>query len=166
VPAMGFARAQPILHTTHRAPRAKKRPGGNNMANRIQTTHAGSLPRPAKLIDLNHRRIDGEKIEDATFDRELKDAVVDLVGKQKGAGVDLVNDGEFGHTMGYDYDYGAWWSYVVRRLNGVEVVPVPLWELEQVPRGLRRSAHRLRAARSVHGTLQPGGARPDHLQGP
>lgn len=29
--------------------------------------------------------------------------------------------------MGWDYDYGAWWSYVVRRLNGVEVEGKPLW---------------------------------------
>ncbi len=38
-----------------------------------------------------------------------------------------VNDGEFGHNMGWDYDYGSWWSYVVRRLNGVEVEAKPLW---------------------------------------
>ena len=98
------------------------------MPDRILTTHAGSLPRPAKVIELNHQRIDGEKVDEATFQRELKDAVVDLVRRQKQAGIDLVNDGEFGHTMGYDYDYGAWWSYVIRRLNGVEVVPVPLWD--------------------------------------
>jgi len=100
------------------------------MPDRIRTTHAGSLPRPAKVIELNHQRIDGEKVDEATFERELKGAVVDLVRRQKQAGIDLVNDGEFGHTMGYDYDYGAWWSYVIRRLNGVEVVPVPLWELK------------------------------------
>ena len=46
---------------------------------------------------------------------------------QKEAGIDLVNDGEFGHTMGWDYDYGSWWSYVVRRLNGVEVEAKALW---------------------------------------
>jgi 5-methyltetrahydropteroyltriglutamate--homocysteine methyltransferase len=78
------------------------------MPDRILTTHAGSLPRPAKVIELNHQRIDGEKVDEATFQRELKDAVVDLVRRQKQAGIDLVNDGEFGHTMGYDYDYGAW----------------------------------------------------------
>jgi Methionine synthase II (cobalamin-independent) len=100
------------------------------MPDRILTTHAGSLPRPAKVIELNHQHIDGEKVDEAAFQRELKDAVVDLVRRQKQAGIDLVNDGEFGHTMGYDYDYGAWWSYVIRRLNGVEVVPVPLWELK------------------------------------
>ncbi len=97
------------------------------MADRIQTTHVGSLPRPAKVIELNHKRADGEKVDEADFDRELKGAVVDAVARQKEAGIDLVNDGEFGHTMGWDYDYGSWWSYVVRRLNGVEVEAKPLW---------------------------------------
>jgi len=97
------------------------------MANRILTTHVGSLPRPAKIIELNHRRATGEKIDEAAFDRELKNAVVETVRKQKEAGIDLVNDGEFGHTMGWDYDYGSWWSYVVRRLTGVEVENKPLW---------------------------------------
>jgi 5-methyltetrahydropteroyltriglutamate--homocysteine methyltransferase len=53
--------------------------------------------------------------------------VAETVRKQKEAGIDLVNDGEYGHTMGWDYDYGSWWSYVVRRLNGVEVENKPLW---------------------------------------
>ena len=29
--------------------------------------------------------------------------------------------------MGWAYDYGSWWSYVVRRLGGVEVVNTGLW---------------------------------------
>jgi 5-methyltetrahydropteroyltriglutamate--homocysteine methyltransferase len=97
------------------------------MADRIRTTHAGSLPRPKNVIDINHRRAAGEKVDEAAFDRELKVAVADAVAKQKKAGIDLVNDGEFGHNMGWDYDYGSWWSYVVRRLNGLEVENKPLW---------------------------------------
>ena len=97
------------------------------MANRILTTHVGSLPRPPKLIELNHQRVVGEKVDEATYAQELKNAVVELVSRQKEVGIDLVNDGEFGHTMGWDYDYGAWWSYVVRRLTGVEVEAKPLW---------------------------------------
>ncbi len=97
------------------------------MADRILTTHVGSLPRPANMIELNRKRVDGEKIDDATYDRELKNAVVDVVKRQKDVGVDLVNDGEFGHTMGWHYDYGAWWSYVIRRLTGVTAESKPLW---------------------------------------
>jgi 5-methyltetrahydropteroyltriglutamate--homocysteine methyltransferase len=98
------------------------------MANRILTTHVGSLPRPAKLIELNNQRIIGEQVDEVVFGKELDGAVVDVVRRQKEAGIDLVNDGEFGHTMGFDYDYGAWLSYVIRRLNGVEAVPIALWD--------------------------------------
>ena len=97
------------------------------MARKILTTHVGSLPRPKNIIELNRKRADGEKIDEAEFDRELRTAVIDTVKKQKEVGVDLVNDGEFGHNMGWNYDYGSWWSYVVRRLDGVEVQSKPLW---------------------------------------
>src|SRR5262249_31546967 len=86
-----------------RKPIARRETQGKNMANRIRTTHVGSLPRPAKVIELNHQRVVGEKFDEAGFERELKTAVVDLVAQQKKAGIDLVNDGEFGHTMGWDY---------------------------------------------------------------
>ena len=95
---------------------------------RILTTHVGSLPRPDRLIELNHQLFVGEDTDGAEYEGELKNAVVDLVRRQKEAGVDLINDGEFGHTMGYDYDYGAWWSYVVRRQGGVELVELELWD--------------------------------------
>ena len=29
--------------------------------------------------------------------------------------------------MGWAYDYGSWWSYVIRRLGGVEVADTGLW---------------------------------------
>ena len=97
------------------------------MANRILTTHVGSLPRPAKLLELSQKRTLGQNADEAAFEKELKNAVGDVVRLQKEAGVDLINDGELGHTMGWAYDYGSWWSYVVRRLAGVEVSNTGLW---------------------------------------
>jgi 5-methyltetrahydropteroyltriglutamate--homocysteine methyltransferase len=97
------------------------------MANRILTTHVGSLPRPAKLLEFSQQRTLGGKFDDAAFERELKDATIDVVRHQKEVGVDLINDGELGHTMGWAYDYGSWWSYVIRRLAGVEVLKTGLW---------------------------------------
>jgi 5-methyltetrahydropteroyltriglutamate--homocysteine methyltransferase len=109
----------------------KRRNARNNeeekMANRILTTHVGSLPRPPKLLELSQKKTLGEKFDEAAFDRELKNAVGEVVAKQKEVGVDLVNDGELGHTVGWAYDYGAWWSYVIRRLGGVEIVKQGLW---------------------------------------
>ena len=102
------------------------------MAHRILTTHVGSLPRPAKLIEAAHKRT-VDNTDETAFEKELKGAVIDVVRRQKEAGIDLINDGELGHTMGWAYDYGSWWSYVVRRLEGVEVVKHGLWKTPLKP---------------------------------
>ncbi len=52
---------------------------------------------------------------------------------QRDAGVDLVNDGEFGHSMGHRYDYGSWWTYVFQRLGGLELLEAGVLEIPQTP---------------------------------
>jgi len=44
---------------------------------------------------------------------------------------DIVNDGEYGHSMGERYDYGAWWSYVFPRLSGLEITDAALLSAPQ-----------------------------------
>jgi len=85
-------------------------------ANRILTTHVGSLPRPESLLELY--RTDAP---DAKLLPGLKSAVADIVKRQTEVGVDCVNDGEFGKAMRAAVDYGAWWSYVYDRLTGFEL---------------------------------------------
>ncbi|MEA2179086.1 MAG: 5-methyltetrahydropteroyltriglutamate--homocysteine methyltransferase [Solirubrobacteraceae bacterium] len=89
------------------------------MGSRILTSHAGSLPRPDELIDLNRRRGAGEAVDEAAYAQQLQDATVDVVRKQRELGIDLPNDGEYGHAMGQKVDYGAWWSYIFGRLGGL-----------------------------------------------
>jgi 5-methyltetrahydropteroyltriglutamate--homocysteine methyltransferase len=101
-------------------------------SDRILTSHVGSLPRPEHLIALNAQRARGEFTDEAGYQEELKDAVIDLVRRQKETGIDLVNDGEYGHSMGHDYDYGPWWTYIFQRLSGLELVEVALWNVRQV----------------------------------
>src|SRR6185437_386054 len=117
------------LHNKNHAPRSAARSANreDTMANKILTTHVGSLPRPQKLLDVAQKRTLGQQFDQAAFDREMKSGVADVVKHQKDIGIDLVNDGELGHTMGWAYDYGAWWSYVVKRLGGVEAQNVSLW---------------------------------------
>jgi len=98
---------------------------------RILTSHVGSLPRPEKLIELNSQRASGEHTDEAGYQQELRTAVIDLVARQKECGIDLINDGEFGHSMGHDYDYGPWWTYIFQRLSGLELVEEALWMLPQ-----------------------------------
>ncbi|MGP0071423.1 MAG: cobalamin-independent methionine synthase II family protein [Bryobacteraceae bacterium] len=83
---------------------------------RILTTHAGSLPRPADLIEMYRDRAPAEKLES-----RLTSAVAEVVRQQVEAGVDVVNDGEFGKPMADDVDYGAWAFYIYERLSGFEM---------------------------------------------
>ena len=91
----------------------------------IRTSHAGSLPRPAHLIDLNRARRDGDRdaVDDATFDAALADAVRDVVARQRALGITDPGDGEYGKSMGENVNYGAWWSYSFGRLGGLEPGP-------------------------------------------
>ena len=59
--------------------------------NRILTTHVGSLPRPKDLIELYQ-----QDAPDVALLPRLKSAVADIVKQQVEAGVDVVDDGEFG----------------------------------------------------------------------
>jgi 5-methyltetrahydropteroyltriglutamate--homocysteine methyltransferase len=71
---------------------------------RILTTHAGSLSRPADLIAINRARAAGEKIDDVSYEQCLAEAVAGVVRKQREVGVDVPDDGEFGKPMSANYD--------------------------------------------------------------
>lgn len=97
----------------------------------IRTSHAGSLPRTPELIEANKvkqaqntARLTGESVSDAQekeFDELLAASVADLVKRQKNLGISLPNDGEYGHAMAADFDYGAWWHYSFARTGGLEL---------------------------------------------
>ena len=70
------------------------------MPDRILTSHAGSLPRPEDLIALNGQRAAGDFTEEAVYLGRLRTAVADVVARQRDTGIDVVNDGEYGHSMG------------------------------------------------------------------
>jgi 5-methyltetrahydropteroyltriglutamate--homocysteine methyltransferase len=85
----------------------------------IRTSHAGSLPRPDDLIELNRRWIDGDLDDEAGYRKKLREATVEVVRRQADVGIDIPNDGEYGHAMGTKVDYGAWWQYSFTRLGGL-----------------------------------------------
>ena len=83
---------------------------------RILTTHAGSLSRPANLIALSKSIAIGEaKADDSAYAQVLAASVADVVSKQRALGVDIPDDGEFGKPVAGSYDYGAWWNYAFAR---------------------------------------------------
>ncbi|HWC29081.1 MAG TPA: hypothetical protein VG845_03265, partial [Dehalococcoidia bacterium] len=63
---------------------------------KILTTHTGSLPRPADLIDMIRKREAGEHVDEDAFQARVRSAVAETVQKQIDCGIDLVSDGEEG----------------------------------------------------------------------
>jgi 5-methyltetrahydropteroyltriglutamate--homocysteine methyltransferase len=82
-------------------------------ADRILTTHVGSLPRPADLHAMNVARRGGEKIDDALYNARVRKAVMDIVRKQVDIGIDIVDDGEMSKP--------SFITYINERLGGFEV---------------------------------------------
>jgi len=80
------------------------------MNDRIRTTHAGSLPRPAELVGLHARRFAGEKIDANELAALSHRATVDVVRRQCDVGIDEVNNGEVGRE--------SFFTYVQHRMTG------------------------------------------------
>jgi 5-methyltetrahydropteroyltriglutamate--homocysteine methyltransferase len=97
---------------------------------RIRTSHAGSLPRPAALIELNRDRLAGDgAVDEDRFQQHLTEAVDGVVGTQHDLGITTPGDGEFGKAMGQAINYGAWWSYSFQRLGGLELGQGSLFDM-------------------------------------
>jgi len=96
-----------------------------NSRERILTSHVGSLSRPDALIAANRRREEGQGGDEAAFQQLLQAAIVEVVQRQKNAGIDVPNDGEFGKSMGHAVNYRAWLSYAFARLSGLQMEKPP-----------------------------------------
>jgi 5-methyltetrahydropteroyltriglutamate--homocysteine methyltransferase len=72
---------------------------------KILTTHVGSLPSPERFLT-----------ESPPDDEAIRSAVADVVRKQRDAGIDVVNDGEYAKG-------GDWLSYSDDRLTGFAARP-------------------------------------------
>jgi 5-methyltetrahydropteroyltriglutamate--homocysteine methyltransferase len=70
------------------------RAGLKRSESRILTTHAGSLPRPRPLVDLQLRASRGEKVDPAALSRAAEEATRRAVARQLECGIDVGNDGE------------------------------------------------------------------------
>jgi 5-methyltetrahydropteroyltriglutamate--homocysteine methyltransferase len=79
-------------------------------ADRILTTHTGSLPRPDDLIRMSFAKADGVPVDESAFAARVESAVREVVGKQLAAGIGVINDGEMSKP--------SYATYVKDRLNG------------------------------------------------
>jgi 5-methyltetrahydropteroyltriglutamate--homocysteine methyltransferase len=78
--------------------------------NRILTTHVGSLPRPANLLEMTTAKISGRPYDQTAWAAGVKTAILEVVRLQVESGVNIVNDGELSKS--------SWSSYVNERLGG------------------------------------------------
>jgi 5-methyltetrahydropteroyltriglutamate--homocysteine methyltransferase len=84
---------------------------------RILTTHTGSLPRTAKVVELLLAEQQTPGARRAELQAAVREAVGYVVGKQIECGLDIINDGEQGRT-----DYTV---HVLDRLTGYEGESAP-----------------------------------------
>jgi 5-methyltetrahydropteroyltriglutamate--homocysteine methyltransferase len=84
-------------------------------ADRILTTHCGSLPRPKELLDLMKAKLQGEPHDANAYAAEVRNAVTKCVRQQIECGIDVPTDGEQGKP--------GFYAYVTERLGGFEARP-------------------------------------------
>lgn len=104
------------------------------MADRIQTTHVGSLPRSAAVTELVFAHERGEPVDPARFDEVIGAAVDACVARQVEVGVDLVSDGEMSKI--------SYATYIKDRITGFDgdSPRTPPSDLEAFPGFLKRQA--------------------------
>lgn len=103
-------------------------------AERILTTHVGSLPRSKAVTDVVFAREQG-KLENGTAAREvIRTAVADVVARQAEVGIDVVSDGEMSKI--------SYATYIKDRISGFEgdSPRSPPQDLEEFPGFLERQA--------------------------
>ncbi|MCO5089669.1 cobalamin-independent methionine synthase II family protein [Bosea sp. (in: a-proteobacteria)] len=79
-------------------------------AERILTTHTGSLPRHADIVAELVAQAEGRRFDDELFSAVLERVVERIVARQVETGIDIVNDGEAGKV--------SYATYVAGRLSG------------------------------------------------
>jgi 5-methyltetrahydropteroyltriglutamate--homocysteine methyltransferase len=96
---------------------------------RILTTHVGSIVRPQRLRELAPTA--GESPENQKrYEEVLRESVAEVVKLQARAGIDIVNDGEFGKS--------SWANYILERTTGFEHRPNDVRPIRWLGRDLER----------------------------
>ena len=98
------------------------------MVNKIRTTHVGSLPRTPELLEANNRFSAGD-ITREQFLEILQNSVDEVVRRQHELGLDIINEGEYGHITSGAVDLSQLdVIYIVRHRHFHEHVEVVVHE--------------------------------------
>ena len=114
---------------------------------RILTTHVGSLIRPAALLTHAARQ---QPQQLPRYQEAVREATVDVVQQQAKAGLDVINDGEYGKS--------SWANYVLDRMTGFEFRPDTIYEATWLGRDRFRFAEFMKAQFPRGETGAPGHA--------
>ena len=109
------------------------------MADRILTTHVGSLPRPERVVTQLFAQDSGLNYNAAEFDTTMAAEVAAVVARQAGSRVDVVSDGEMSKI--------SYATYIRHRLTG--------FELGEMPRATPRDLDDFRTSRSAWPSSAP-----------
>ena len=85
---------------------------------RILTTHTGSLPRPADLVEALNAKELGQSHDAGALDSRVSRAIGEIVQRQADTGLDVINDGEHSKV--------SWMAYARGRLSGLEEIDSPV----------------------------------------
>lgn len=97
---------------------------------RILTTHVGSLIRPPEIREYEEARKEQRRLDEDEYQKLLKDLVRDVVNRQLDAGIDIVNDGEYGKS--------SWSAYFMERISGFETRQEQLRPVQWLGRDVER----------------------------
>ncbi|MEO8457949.1 MAG: hypothetical protein ABI559_09070 [Chloroflexota bacterium] len=127
---------------------------------RILTTHAGSLLRPPKLLDLLVAQSNREVYDEKALAAEIHDATVDVIRHQRAAGIDIGNNGEEARE--------SFFTYVQHRLSGfggqsnrafMSDVFIEGFMERKLPEFQRKSVNLMQAAKAIgdvrHVAIEP-----------
>jgi 5-methyltetrahydropteroyltriglutamate--homocysteine methyltransferase len=114
---------------------------------RILTTHVGSIVRPPELLELASF-YSGPPKDPVEYEKVLEKAIGTVVRRQAEAGIDIVNDGEYGKS--------SWANYVIDRVSGFEPSPEKLpftWlgrDLERFPEVMEQEFPNLKGGQQTY----------------
>jgi len=122
-----------------------------NSADRILTTHTGSLPRPPAVTQLFLSLSRREPVDDAAQKREVEAATRHVVARQREVGIDVANDGEQSRE--------SFITYVQHRLSGYggesnrpvprDIITFPTFVQAKAPDFSKPSVTLMRAPKAV-----------------
>jgi 5-methyltetrahydropteroyltriglutamate--homocysteine methyltransferase len=85
---------------------------------RILTTHTGSLPRPADLVEALNAKELGGSYDPAALTERVRRAIAEIAARQVATGLDIISDGEHSKV--------SWMAYARGRLSGLEEIDSPV----------------------------------------